>query len=168
MDQDFAAVIETEEIENHGVWVPIGKGAGNQINVAAVGNPAFNKKQATLEKQYRRKENLAANKPIPDEDGETMARRAVYDTVLKGWRGPMFTFDAAAFPALQERMREEFGTEIQPPPVLPEGGKGPLPFNEANVLWYMERSKRFRRTVFGYASDEETFEKKNLDILGKA
>lgn len=172
--KSFAEVIEQEEIENHGVWVPFGNAVNeqgrpeNEIFVAAAGNPAFNKRRIALEKQYRKRNNLAANKDIPEEDGEILYRRAAYDTLAKGWRGPAFNYDAREFAELQAQLKAEFDKDIDVPPVLPNGGVGPLPFNEANMLWYMEHTKRFRRTVFANAGSDETFNKENLEALGKA
>lgn len=161
----LGAVIEQEGIDNHGVWVPFEDGS---IDIAAVGNPEYNAKRIQLEKQYRRKHNIAANKDLPEEVGEEMQRRAIFGTVCKGWKGEPFVYDAAEFPAIQEAMLREFQQSIAPPPQPPNGnGKGLLPFTEGNFLWYCELSRRFRKTVFAHASDDGTFDKANLDILGK-
>lgn len=160
----LGAVIEQEGIDNHGVWVPFEDGG---IDIAAVGNPEYNAKRIRLEKVYRKKSNTPANKDLPEEVGEEMQRRAIHDTVCKGWRGNPFTFDPVEFEAIQAQMLADFKAPVPPPPNLPEGGKGLLPFTEANFLWYCELSRRFRKAVFGYASDDGTFDKANLDILGK-
>jgi len=166
--QNLADVLEQEEIENHGVWVPFGEGETSHIQVAAAGNPAMNRKRIELEKRYRRKNNLAANKEIPEEDSENLYRRAAFGTLFKGWRGPLFEFDAAEFAAQQAAAKAKYDSDIEPPPVTPEGGHGPLPFCEPNALWYMEHSKRFRRTVFANAGSDDTFNRQNLELLGKA
>lgn len=140
---DLKKVLEQEEIERTGVWLPILLMPGEEMEVlvSPIGNSEANEKFIQLEKEYRRKARLKVKKPLESDVEERLWRQALFGTAVKDWR------ESATKALKMAGKRHEF--------------------NEDNFLSLMDNSLKFRASVLSVVTEEEAFYKENLELIEK-
>lgn len=82
---DARALLETEHLEQLGVWRPVPFLKGAEILIAH--QTAAAEKREQLEAKFREKYKLPLDQPLTAKNREAIWREAYYGTVAKDWRG---------------------------------------------------------------------------------
>jgi hypothetical protein len=129
--------LHQERIEDEGAWLPMPPEVGGEALISFMGNPEFLAKRQRLEDQWRKQHPAyrTASKPMPSEADEDLTREAMIGTVVKRLRG---------IPA------DDSGEEV---PDTDDGIRAVLD------------SRKCRRHIIQYATDEATFLRENLDLI---
>lgn len=98
---DGRALLETEHLEQLGVWRDIPFLAGAALLIAHMTVAA--EKRESLEAKFREKYKVPIDQPITGKSREAIWREAYYGTVVKDWRG--VTLDGNVFDFTAENFR---------------------------------------------------------------
>jgi hypothetical protein len=146
-------LLDREDFDAKGIWEPMPKGVGGEVLVASAGNPEYVEKLRMLQARWRKFNSHPEAKPIPEADNEQLWRESIVGTLMLGWRDvPM------------EPLKPEIASKVGGQPPLPPSG-GFLPWSEANGLWLLNASTKFRVHMVGRVMDEEEFELRHREAI---
>lgn len=157
---DVSKFVERGAIAANGVWAEIGVDA--RVFIVSSSSIDFIKKREGLERRWRKANGRNANYELRIEEAFKLTKEAASEAIIRNWEG--FKFNAETF----ARVCAEQKLDMAPPPNPPPNGSDELPFSPANALWMFDADPTFWKAVSDLSGDPATFDRDNLEEMGKA